>query len=169
METNSLPPLTLREAEDGESNLLLNSWLMSYKAAKCGTRDERVDHAGDHELAGRAMESARYFKGQQALISALAARRRVLVVCDAEQPAFVVGWACGELVEAPDASKELIVDYVYVKHAYRKNGIARELLKGLGWVPGVPIIATHWTKPCTTKAVKYGIVFDDYPLTLGAL
>lgn len=168
METNNLPPLTLREAEDGEANLLLNSWLMSYKATKCGNRQERVESAGAEEVVGRAMDPARYFKGQQALISALAARRRVLVVCDAADPMFVVGWACGTLRELPDASKELVVDYVYVKHAYRKNGIARELFRGLGWAPGVPIIATHWTKPCNAKAVKYSIVFDDYEISLGA-
>lgn len=168
METSELPELTLREGEDGETHFILNSWMMSFKGVKCGTRDERAEAAGGTEFSGRAMEQSRYFKGQQALISALAARRRVLAVCDAEAPAFVVGWACGELREPSEGVKELVVDYIYVKHAYRKHGIAKELLKGLGWTPGTPIIATHWTKVCTAKAVKYSILFDDYELSLGA-
>lgn len=158
-----LPALTLREAEQGETNFLLNSWMKSYQHAKCGTRDERLGAAGE-ELVGRAMRLTRYFRGQQELISALASVRRVLVVCDAEDPAFVVGWACGELKTLSDDSRELVVDYVYVKHAYRKNGIARELLKGLGWQIGIPIIATHWTKPCTAVASRYGAEFDEYEL-----
>jgi hypothetical protein len=163
----AFPELTLREGLDEESNFILNSWLMSYKHVRCGTYDERLAASGAM-FAGRAMDSGRYFKGQQALVSALAARSRVLSVCDAQDPSFVVGWACGALQGPSEASQELVVHYVYVKHAYRKHGVALELLKGLGWKPGMTILATHWTKPCATKAIKYNIVFDDYPLTVGA-
>lgn len=160
-----LPELTLREAEDGDVHFILNSWMKSYEKAKCGDRESRAAEAGSYEVATRAMSSRRYFRGQQALISALAARRRLLVACDAETPEYIVGWACGTLKDDPS---ELVVDYVYVKHGYRHSGVARELIRGLGWQPGLGIVATHWTKPCTSKAIKYSIEFDDLEISLGA-
>lgn len=156
--------LTLREATQDDVNFILSSWLQSYAQAACKVEPDKVE-----SLPPRAIPRQRYFAKQQQLIAQLVERRRLLICCDAEMPAFIVGWACGaDFKENPEALfPDLVVDWVHVKHGYRMRGVATELLRGLGWTEGREIVASHWVHTASIKARKYQIQFDDYYLKLG--
>ena len=169
MKTNLLVPTDLRPIEPGDFDFVLNSWLMSYREYVCGPKIKNPDKP--IPLVGpRAVNPERYYVAQQALISELSKRRRFVMACDPDKKDFIMGWICGEQIAVTVGTitqTESVVDYVYVKNAYRKMGMARTLLeRGLGW-RGEPILATHWTIPIYSVAQKYKVSFDDYLLKLG--
>lgn len=142
-EVEAMPAkLEYRPCEVLDVNFILNSWLKSYQPSAPPARD--------------------YWASQQALIAKLAEHAKVILVCDAENPSFIIGYICGETVQS-----EFRVHYIYVKNSYRRQGVARSLLVALGWTPGTPIIASHWTRACSPNAAKYMLSRDDYVLKEG--
>ena len=137
--------LEFRPIEARDFNFILNSWLMSY-------RDSRRDHTNGN-----------YFPGQQNLIAEISQRRTLIVGCDAESPEWIVGYICGQLL----TDGRLLLDYIYVKHAYRERGIARGLLAAIGWTEGMEIVATHWTKPIDKVGKRYNAGHNAYFNTMG--
>lgn len=67
-----------------------------------------------------------YDAAQERRIKRVLARAAVRVVCDADAPEVVYGWACYE------PGRPSRVHYVYVKAAWRRHGFARALLEPLG-------------------------------------
>jgi GNAT superfamily N-acetyltransferase len=133
-------PLSFRGIQAEDFPFVLNAWMMSY-------RDSRRDHTnGD------------YFPGQQNLIAELAARRNLVIGCDADTPEWIAGFVCG----IPLEDGRLLVDYIYVKQAYRERGIARGLLAALGWRDGMEIVATHWNRGLDRAARRYNATHNAY-------
>jgi len=138
--------IELRPVEAGDIHFILDSWLKSYRDA--------VRNVSDDD----------YFKHHQALIAAIASRSSLVVACDKETPAFILGYVCGELLSD---SRGILVHYAYTKQNYRCHGIMRDLLKLLGWNPDMRIYATHWNRAATALAQKFNMTYNPYPLMIG--
>jgi len=54
-------------------------------------------------------------------------RAETCVLCDADEPDVIFGWICYE--HAPTFT---VVHYIYVKNAFRKIGLARRMVGGVG-------------------------------------
>ena len=105
-----------------------NSWLKSYQ--------EYVEKANDGN-----MDSKVFFKTMIPITNRLMRRRRVIIAELADEDDCYVGWVCG-------AQGELC--YVYVKKAYRRGGIAKELIRracgyqGIYRYPSKNIMFNKW-------------------------
>ncbi|RYF46773.1 MAG: N-acetyltransferase [Cytophagaceae bacterium] len=137
--------LQFRSIEPSDFNFILNAWMRSY-------RDSKRDHTNTD-----------YYHGQQNLIAAISQRRTMIIGCDAEAPEWMAGFICGQKLK----DGRLLVDYVYVKHAYRERGIARALLDALGYNRDFEIIATHWTKQVDKVGRRYGATHNSYFNSMG--
>lgn len=84
-----------------------NSWLKSYQ--------EYVQKHIDGEMDNRM-----YFQSMVPITNRLMKHRRIVVAELADMDDSFVGWICGSQGE---------LCYVYVKKAYRRAGIAKELIK----------------------------------------
>lgn len=150
----------IREFLPTDQNFLLKTWLR-------GFQPERA-----------RVSPPRYFRKQQEVIRRICNNKmtRLAVVCDADNPEFIVGFAIADDV-CERAESPLIVHYVFVKSKYRKHGFAKMLLKHLGWYPGREcpgrpkqeslgrlILCTHWTR--TLEAVRHhlNLEYDPYIL-----
>lgn len=138
-------PLVFRGIEKADFHFVLNAWMVSYRNTR------------------RDMCNQEYFAGQQNLIAELAKRRRMVIACDGDAPEWVAGFACG----LPLEGNKLLIDYVYVKQAYRMRGIARGLVKALGWNQNTEVIATHRTRVLEPNMRRWNTVFNDYFNRLG--
>jgi GNAT superfamily N-acetyltransferase len=132
--------LAFRPIEGADFNFILNAWMMSY-------RDSKRDH-----------KNSDYFPGQQNLIAEISQRRNLIVGCDAETPEWIAGFICGIMLE----DGRLLLDYIYVKQAYRERGIARGLLSAMGWDENTEIVATHWTKQIDKVGRRYNAGHNSY-------
>lgn len=133
-------PLVFRSCEPTDYNFVLNAWMRSYRDTQ------------------RNMKNGDYFYGQQNLIAELAKRRQMVIGCDGDTPEWIAGFICG----IPLEDGRLIVDYIYVKQAYRNRGIARGLLQSLGHLSGQEIVATHKTRGIDTVFPRYNATFNPY-------
>lgn len=139
--------IKFRPFEVTDRGFILKSWL------KC----HRRNHAG--------VSDDDYFEGQTYLIFALASKSKIVIACDAENPAFILGFICGRMAKNME---DVIIDYVYVKEPYRKNSIGRDLVSHLGYRQLGRIIATHWSRAVIPISLRYPIQFNPFVNTIGA-
>jgi hypothetical protein len=132
--------ITIRLAVESDVALIYSSWLRSYWNAT-------VCHQG--------IEYQAYQAGQRARIERLLQARTALVACSPEAPDTIMGWLSwgGAGVDHTWA-----LNYVYVRHIYRRSGVARLLTRGYVWA------ATHMT-PAFARAFP-SIPFNPYLLEL---
>lgn len=118
---------TIRLALEADYPLVLDSWLKS-------TRDEPWAGNVPNNLASAVL--------QESLKQLLARGAKVLVAANPERDNQVVGWICAE----PGREAEKVVHMIYVKKPFRRNGIARELLRAVGLQPTDPFPFTYRTR-----------------------
>lgn len=116
--------VVLRQYELDDAKLVLHSWLRSSRS--------QFNQATDHD----------YYEGMQKQIMRIAKNAHVVVAADREKPWWVYGYAVGEPWE--NKSDPLVMHYVFVKLAYRRQGIATALMEAHGWYHGREVVATHW-------------------------
>jgi len=138
--------LAFRAVKTEDFNFVLSSWMKSYRDTK------------------RTIKNPAYFAGHQRLIAALGERRSMIIGCDADAPEWIVGFACGQMLD----DGRILVDYVYVKQPYRERGIAKALVAALGWSPGMGVVASHWNRICNSLSQRFLIEHDEYYIMLGA-
>lgn len=109
--------LLLREAEPQDIEYIVTSW-----TAANGT----VQRLADTEL---------YVLRQKAAIRRRLAASTALVAHLEDTRDLILGWAVG-------SAQDLTLDYVFVKHAYRRTGIAKKLIGAL-LPPKGPYRHTH--------------------------
>lgn len=108
----------IREALDDDRNFILSSWLRSFR------------NNGDWP---RHIDSATYYANHQSVIQRLLTLCDVKIACASDDENLILGWCC------VDGST---VHYVFVKEQYRKLGIAKAMLDGIG----EKATYTHWTR-----------------------
>ncbi len=119
--------VTVRPAEEGDTSLVFNSWLRSYRSSP--------------RVAGTP--SALYYRYHHELVARLLERDEsaVLCACDPRRSQKVHGWLCFEW-----AGSVLVVHYAYVKQIWRHKGIARLLADAAGFEPGISVAYTFESK-----------------------
>lgn len=107
----SLIPIALREVAaptDGERHLILNSWLKSFKR---------------NEMVGQ-MFTETYFENYRPLVQIIIKASKTLFACNPEDPNQLYGFVVYRQLD--DVT---IISCVYVKHTFRKMGVARRLVE----------------------------------------
>lgn len=84
-------------------------------------------------------------------------RGSVIVCCAKETPSLIIGWIA---VEKPKECSGMILHYLYVKQAFKSEGIAKELLKRA--LPTTPVIFTHLTEKASRILDSKRERFKDY-------
>lgn len=74
----------------------------------------------------------------------------IIVCCSKEDKDLIIGWIG---VEKPETSRGLILHYLYVKHAFKNEGIATELLQMA--LPDRPVLYTHLTNQAKKILFKH--------------
>lgn len=124
-EPDSPVPYYIRKAHPNDIPFITNSWLKSYRGSK--------------EVSGTP--NNQYYFYQHKLIEALVPRSIVLVVANRADSTHILGWTCAEI-----ADTALLLHYMYVKDAFRKQGIGSQLLHFMEEHESPPaIITTHRT------------------------
>lgn len=120
-------PLQIRYAGKDDVAFITNSWLKSY----------RESHSVD------SIPNRVYYWYHHKILEQLLARSAVVVLCNEEDPDQILAWACVEKL----VDKVLVIHYLYVKHAFRKQGLARRLM-GFLFDKEKPsaMFVTHWTR-----------------------
>jgi GNAT superfamily N-acetyltransferase len=120
-----------------DGNFVYSSWLNSYRESAIG---------GWKSPTGEAMALGVYYKRARSRIDALIKRGAELkVACDPEDTNIILGWMCAE---------DPVLHYVYVKEAYRRQGIALSLLAACGLSSSRIIPCSHWTPSAEEVAAK---------------
>lgn len=139
-----LAEVVLREARDSDTAFLISSWLRSFAASK---------------LALMA-DSDAYFRGYKPIVLAALKRSRVLVACQKADPDAIVGWVAVEPGDVPR------LHYVYVKHPFRRFGIAKRLVAPL---LGAAVTYTHETPVLRRLRVPEGWTYNPFAFFAGAV
>lgn len=119
----SAHPFTFRDAEEGDTNFILSSWLKSFR---------------DSEFA-KEMSNAVYFAGHQRLVKDAIARSRIVVAVNPGDPRQIYGWICFE-----QKGDYQVLHYFYVKEIYRGFGLGTKLFN---YIRKKPFVYTHRTGP----------------------
>lgn len=135
------PLLKLRPATAQDAPFIFHSWLKAYRNAK----------------AVQNIQNTIYFDGQHKLIEGLAKHCQFTVACSATDESQIYGYAVGEMIDTV-----LCVHFIYIKHPYRKLGMATTLLMSLGHVLGTPFVYTHRTEAAEKLESRGGMVYSPY-------
>lgn len=126
-------------------NFLLSTWLQSYRSS---------DFAN-------AIANDDYFPNHQILIMSILGHENnaVTVVCDPEEQDQIIGYIVFN-------TKAPIVYYCYVKHAFRKLGIAawmfNSVREGQGTSPGGMTTCTHKCRRWPAMSKKFNLAYNPY-------
>jgi len=140
-------PTKIRPPSKEDTSFIFNSWLKSYRSSN---------------FAKDQCNSV-YYDNYKNIVNAMLERSMVAIICNPEDDNHLYGYIIFEHLPA----STLLVHYIYIKHTYRKNGLAKKLIEKVRLSP-TPILASHHTQVCkTTKSISY--VYDPYraffPLT----
>lgn len=146
MSESALAPglVAFRPAVEEDTRFILSSWLRSH-------RDARLARAWTNTVYYRVWHTV----ARRLLDRTATGEVVVLVACNAEHPDQIFGWVAVE-------PRRHLLHYVYVKFPFRRQGIARELLKILRITPEAPASWTHMTITAEGYLARYkGRYFPD--------
>lgn len=103
-------PLSLRAFRDTDRRFIVHSWLKSFGGSRVAT----------------LVEPDAYYRDYRKLIERALSRSRVLVACQPDDDDAIIGWTVVE-----PRNDRMLVHYVYVKHPFRRFGVAKTLLAPL--------------------------------------
>ena len=123
----SLLQVRIRPDADADLGFITNAWMRSFK-------NEYADVPNDIYYGGMTARLSRISNNPSS---------RVLVACDPVNPGKIYGFIC---YEAPsDTGGTLCVHYLYVKHDYRRRGVADALFVAAGGKREQTTVCTHRT------------------------
>lgn len=130
----------IRPATDDDRAFISASWLRSYRASGFA---ERIPSDVYWSRWGHSGFVDAVLDGQFGLWP--------LVACLPSDPSFAYGFAAYAL----SYENRTLLHYLYVKQAYRRNGVGLQLLGEVG-----PRVVTHDTPAWRSFAAKHGIKFE---------
>lgn len=104
----------VRKAAVEDLPFIFNSWLKCYRAAP----------------AVKMIPNSTYYASQHALIEKILLTSEVHIACNIEDPSQIYGYVVGKTREG-----KCTVHWLYCKHTFRRNGVAKALLQQLGEGP----------------------------------
>jgi hypothetical protein len=88
-----------------------------------------------------------------------------LIACNPDDPRFVYGWLCGQVVKRANESISPTIHYVYVKQKFRRMGVASQLVRLFGVNEHVACITTSWTPKGDELLASMGVTQLYNPFT----
>lgn len=133
-------PIKMRAPTSEDTSFIFNSWLKSYRSSAFA-KDQC------NEV---------FFGNYKKIVESILDRSMITVVCNPEDDNHMYGYIVFEYLPA----NNLLVHYLYVKHTYRKNNIAKKLIEKIRQSPN-PILISHHTQVCkSSKSIVY--LYDPY-------
>lgn len=137
------PPVRIRDYKPEDLGVVIHAWLLDYR----------------RKAFKRGIVPPVYYIFQERKIKALMDRHPPVIACDMEDEDHVYGWACGAKFEHEDGIKDSVLHYVYVKEAFRGQGVASLLIKE--FEPWSTLFYTHETSD--SKLIqRYMGIFNPY-------
>lgn len=136
------PKVFLRPANEEDISFIFNSWLRSFRTS----------------FFARSVVNSIYFTEQHKVIENCLKTSECIVACNPDYPSQVYGWICAEKIDGI-----FCLHYLYVKHDFRKLGIARILFNAFEHGEGAGIF-THYTKSCERLSIKLNLIYHPYIL-----
>lgn len=137
-------PIRIRAATDADVGYVLKSWLETYRR---------------ESLWAKHMENEVFYPRHRAVVTELVEQDDTIVAVNANDPAHLLGFACGRRVK-----NALVIHFVYVKFAFRNFGVGRALLSTFEWDGKEPVTATHWTHSVDGLSRTKPILYNPYLL-----
>lgn len=137
------PMVSVRAAVDGDTNMVLKSWLLTLR---------------NNSHLSWFVSNPDFFAGEQRILKRLLARSRVLIAHPPDDAELIAGFI---VVEPPE-----LVHFLYVKAALRRQGVGRALLKAADLDPERGFVATAATYDLTKGWMHNrwpAIRFNPYP------
>lgn len=150
--------IKIRPACETDTAYLSSTWLKAYLSGS--------------GLSGR-MDHAAYFELHRPVVADLLARCSVLVAHPEGDPDTILGFS---------VSEPTVLHWLYVRNAWRGNGIARQLLEAAGLIQpspmstattaelaGTRLVFTHWTDTAAHLMRRFkGLVYYPYLVSRSA-
>lgn len=152
--------LLFRKGRESDLAFVYSSWLQSFRdinILKVKTGGERADGFPETKevSTGPALyERERYFKNQRDLVTAILKNSELTVVVNPEDPDQLYGYA----VHRELTPGVRVLSYLYIKHPFRRMGLAKALYQNIG---GAQVV-THGS-PSTRKLIAtQKLVYDPF-------
>lgn len=127
----------------------------------CYADEAFISHSWLHSYAGTGFKqssSSVYWDHHPALVKRALARSRVDVACLPDDEESILGWIVYQLPQFEEGFST--VQYVYVKHPFRRFGIAKKLLE---IIPNQErVIYTQRTPVLESMSIPSSWVFNPY-------
>lgn len=136
-------PILYRPAIEEDRPFIFNSWL---KAFRKGTLSANVDNSI-------------YYTNHHSLVERILSKSKTIICCNSDDPSIIYGYVTYQEVDG-----QFVLHFVYVKHIYRKLGLARQLLAETGHDFNLLGCYTHQTNVGIVKEEKYNLVYHPYIL-----
>lgn len=133
--------MQLRQANPNDFNFVANSYLKSYR----------------YSPETKHLISQIYYDMYKERLKNMLASGEVTVACSDEDPDQILGYIIAGTVHGKP-----LVHYVYVKHVFRKMGVAKALLLAVvpGWGTRM-VICTHTARRFTELREKYKLIYNS--------
>lgn len=135
------PKVKLRPAMKEDLNFILNSWLKSYRSSPFAAK----------------MINKVYFSNHQEVIKSILADNLITVACNPEDEGQIFGY----MVFNTLPGNVLLIHYTYIKHTYRRMGIAKFIYDAIK-TDDLGVLYTHHTKYADFLSNKLTLIFDPY-------
>jgi GNAT superfamily N-acetyltransferase len=131
--------IKIREIQANDVNFVLSTWIKSSYSNLTGYREKQsVYHKGLEALIKK-----KYNEGK--LIA--------LVACLEEDESILLGFATFNI--------DYSLNYIYVKEAFKRVGIAKQILKFM-YKNRKEIVVTFWTKDISIIKKMYSVTYDRF-------
>lgn len=134
-------PILLRPANAEDVGFIFNAWLKSFRNA----------------AMVRNVANEIYYAEHHKLIEDLLKKYEVVIACNQDDASQIYGFICAGLTD-----NVFTVNYVYVKHTFRRMGIAKALLNSFEHNSEFIGIYTHQTRNAKELADKYNFIHHPY-------
>jgi len=133
-------PYKLRAPKEADINFIFNSWLKSYRNS---------DFA-------KSQCNAVYFENHKQIVTTLINKSLIVVACSPDDVNHVFGYVVYQFLPG----NNLLVHYAYVKHTYRRMGIAKDFISKIRKSDN-PILSSHYA-PIISKCKSILCLYDPY-------
>ncbi len=133
--------VALRTELPDDRSFIFSSWLKSFR----------------HSPFAKPMTNTVYFEAHHAVIDDLINRSQLVIACNPEDQTQIYGYIVAEVINGI-----FTVHYTYVKHTYRKLGIANLLLSAFDRDPSLLACYTHHTYFAERIANSKNLLYHPY-------
>jgi ribosomal protein S18 acetylase RimI-like enzyme len=145
-------PVVYREFRDDDEGFVYNSWLKSF----------REGSSWADKIPAQV-----YFSNHKKVVSKLLSESGIVIAANPECPDQIFGYG----VYQPTTGHVTVLHYIYVKHSYRKLGIAADILRMISQLSShdtaLPMAATHITGNWDALKNKWNLFYNPY--VIGAM